>query len=300
MLDLHGLGRGLESADVQVLGTFLLREAGEVLLEARILRPDGSRLDQARLQALIEDDGLEKISIHVDSTQRGREEWSESDRRLLTWASTEVATAFARAYALEAAERGAKIDVLTGLPNRRYFDEVLAIERPRRRANDSLGILMIDIDHFKILNDRFGHATGDRVLRAVAGAIAQGVRAEDTPARYGGEEFAVLLRRTSAEQAVEVGERIRRAVVRLHPASLGIDEPVTVSVGVAVAGKDQVAIPGLVERADQLCHNVVVCDQLFKTSGLKVDAKRSKYLFAMCLFVAHLVGSNKQAPHCFV
>ena len=183
--------------------------------------------------------------------RRGRQDWSEGDRRLLTWAANEVATAFSRAYALEAAERGAKIDVLTGLPNRRYFDEVLAIERPRRRANDSLGILMIDIDHFKILNDRFGHATGDRVLRAVAGAIAQGVRAEDTPARYGGEEFAVLLRRASAEQAMEVGERIRREVVRLHPASLGIDEPVTVSVGVAVAGSNQVAIPGLVERADQ-------------------------------------------------
>jgi diguanylate cyclase (GGDEF)-like protein len=136
-----------------------------------------------------------------------------------------VATAFARAYALEAAERGAKIDVLTGLPNRRYFDEALSMERPRRRANDSLGILMIDIDHFKILNDRFGHATGDRVLRAVAGAIAQGVRAEDTPARYGGEEFAVLLRRTSAEHAIEVGERIRRSVVRLHLASLGSMSP---------------------------------------------------------------------------
>jgi diguanylate cyclase (GGDEF)-like protein len=183
--------------------------------------------------------------------RRDREAWSEGDRRLLRWAANEVASAFQRAYALEAAERGAKIDVLTGLPNRRYFDEALSIERPRRRANDSLGILMIDIDHFKILNDRFGHATGDRVLRAVAGAITQGVRAEDTPARYGGEEFAVLLRRTSAEQAIEVGERIRRAVVRLHPASLGIDEPVTVSVGVAVAGPEQVAIPGLVERADQ-------------------------------------------------
>lgn len=183
--------------------------------------------------------------------RRGREEWSQGDRRLLTWAAREVATAFARAYALEAAERGAKIDVLTGLPNRRYFDEALAIEQPRRRATDSLGILMVDIDHFKILNDRFGHATGDRVLRAVAGAIAQAVREEDTPARYGGEEFAVLLRRASAEQAMEVGERIRRAVVHLHPASLGIDEPVTVSVGVAVAGRNQVAIPGLVERADQ-------------------------------------------------
>lgn len=183
--------------------------------------------------------------------RRSREAWSEGDRRLLGWAASEVASAFSRAYALEAAERGAKIDVLTGLPNRRYFDEALSMERPRRRANDSLGILMIDIDHFKILNDRFGHATGDRVLRAVAGAIAQGVRAEDTPARYGGEEFAVLLRRTSAEQAIEVGERIRLSVVRLHPASLGIDEPVTVSVGVAVAGAHQIAIPGLVERADQ-------------------------------------------------
>ena len=183
--------------------------------------------------------------------RRRRDAWSEADRRLLGWAAQEVATAFSRAYALEAAERGAKIDVLTGLPNRRYFDEVLSIERPRRRAADSLGILMIDIDHFKRLNDRYGHATGDRVLSAVAGAIAAGVRAEDTPSRYGGEEFAVLLRRASAEQAIEVGERIRRAVVRLHPASLGIDEPVTVSIGVAVAGSGEVAIPGLVERADQ-------------------------------------------------
>jgi diguanylate cyclase (GGDEF)-like protein len=183
--------------------------------------------------------------------RRGRQEWSEGDRRLITWAAKEVASAFSRAYALEAAERGAKIDVLTGLPNRRYFDEVLAIERPRRRVGDGMGILMVDIDHFKILNDRFGHATGDRVLRAVAGAIAQGVREDDTPARYGGEEFAVLLRRASAEQAMEVGERIRRSVVGLHPASLGIDEPVTVSVGVAIAAADEVAIPGLVERADQ-------------------------------------------------
>jgi diguanylate cyclase (GGDEF)-like protein len=183
--------------------------------------------------------------------RRRREAWSEADRRLLAWAAAEVAAAFARAYALEAAERGAKIDALTGLPNRRYFDEVLSMEKPRRRANDSLGVLMVDIDHFKILNDRFGHATGDRVLRAVAGAIAQAIREDDTPARFGGEEFAVLLRRTSAEQAIEVGERIRRAVVQLHPASLGIDEPVTVSVGVAVAGSQQVAIPGLVERADQ-------------------------------------------------
>ena len=182
--------------------------------------------------------------------RRGNAAWSDGDKRLLNWAANEVATAFARTYALEAAERGAKIDVLTRLPNRRYFDEALAIESPRRRANDSIGILMIDIDHFKIVNDRFGHTTGDQVLRGVAGAITGAVRDEDTPARYGGEEFAVLLRRTDADQAVEVAERIRRSVVRLHPASLGITEPVTVSIGVAVAGPGGLPIGKLVERAD--------------------------------------------------
>jgi diguanylate cyclase (GGDEF)-like protein len=183
--------------------------------------------------------------------RRGRETWSDGDRRLLAWAADEVASAFQRTYALEAAERGAKIDKLTGLPNRRYFDEALDIEGPRRRANDTMGILMIDIDHFKLLNDRFGHATGDRVLQAVAVAIARAVREEDTPARYGGEEFAVLLRRTGSAEAVEVAERIRRAVVRLHPSSLGISEPVTVSVGVAVASPDGTPITKLVERADR-------------------------------------------------
>lgn len=176
--------------------------------------------------------------------------WSDGDKRLLNWAANEVASAFARTYALEAAERGAKIDVLTRLPNRRYFDEALEIEGPRRRANDSIGILMIDIDHFKLINDRFGHPTGDQVLRGVAGAITGAIRDEDTPARYGGEEFAVLLRRTEDEQALEVAERIRRAVMRLHPASLGITEPVTVSIGVAVAGPGGPPMGKLVERAD--------------------------------------------------
>jgi diguanylate cyclase (GGDEF)-like protein len=184
-------------------------------------------------------------------SRRSRRPWSGADQRLLGWAAEEVSAAFARAYAMEAAERGANIDALTGLPNRRYFDEVLAIERPRRRSSDSLGMLMIDIDHFKRLNDQHGHSTGDRVLRAVAGAIASQVRADDTPARYGGEEFAVLLRRASAEQATEVGERIRLAVSRLNPASMGVAAPVTVSVGLAVASPGEPDAAALVDRADQ-------------------------------------------------
>jgi len=183
-------------------------------------------------------------------SKRTRESWSDGDRRLLGWAAREVAAAFARAYALEEAERGAHTDALTGLPNRRSFDDLIAIVPHRRRANDDLGILMVDIDRFKSLNDRHGHATGDSVLRAVAAAIAATVRAEDTPARYGGEEFAVILRRASAPQAAEVAERVRRAVATMPPERLGVDLPVTVSVGVAVADPDE-DIAAVIERADQ-------------------------------------------------
>jgi diguanylate cyclase (GGDEF)-like protein len=183
-------------------------------------------------------------------SKRTRDEWGDADRRLLGWAAGEVSAAFARAYVLEEAERGANIDALTGLPNRRYFDELLSIMRPRRRTTDSLGVLMVDIDHFKKVNDQHGHAAGDEVLRAVAGAIAATIRAEDTPARYGGEEFAVILRRASAGQATDVGDRVRQAVAVLPGERLGIGRGVTVSVGVAVAaaGED---ISLVVERADR-------------------------------------------------
>ena len=182
-------------------------------------------------------------------SRRTREPWAEPERRLLDWAAQEVAAAFARAYALEDAERGANLDALTGLPNRRYFDELLAIMGPRRRDTDSLGILMIDIDHFKRLNDQHGHAQGDVVLKEVAGAIATTLRAEDTPVRYGGEEFAVMLRRASAPQASEAAERVRAAVAGLSPARLGLDAPVTVSVGVAVASEDE-QVSAVIGRAD--------------------------------------------------
>ncbi|MDQ3554260.1 MAG: sensor domain-containing diguanylate cyclase [Chloroflexota bacterium] len=183
-------------------------------------------------------------------SKRTRDSWSELDRRLLTWASGEVSAALARVYALEEAEARANIDALTGLPNRRYFDEIISIVRPRRRAGDTLGILMIDIDRFKNLNDRYGHATGDTVLRAVAGAIYTTVRAEDTPARYGGEEFSVILHRASAAQAVEVAERVRAAVQAMPPERMGIERPVTVSVGVAVAVEEDIDVAAIIDGAD--------------------------------------------------
>jgi diguanylate cyclase (GGDEF)-like protein len=109
---------------------------------------------------------------------------------------------------------------------------------------------MIDLDHFKKLNDRHGHAYGDRVLRAVGERISNAIRADDTPARYGGEEFAVLLRRADPKQAVEVAERIREQIGAMSGEELGVNERVTVSIGVAVADSHITDPTSLLEAAD--------------------------------------------------
>ena len=184
-------------------------------------------------------------------SRRGDRTWSDADRQLLQFSASELSAALTRAFAFEAAEIRANLDALTGLPNRRYLDEMLSTVGPRRRAVDRLGALMIDLDHFKRLNDRYGHATGDRVLREVARAIFDAVRADDTPARYGGEEFAVVLRRANPEQAVEVAERIRVQIANIDPALMGIGERVTVSIGVAVAESRDIEIPRLLSDADK-------------------------------------------------
>jgi diguanylate cyclase (GGDEF)-like protein len=130
----------------------------------------------------------------------------------------------------------ATTDALTGLANRRCFD--LALAREWRRAGREeipLGLLMVDVDHFKAFNDRFGHPAGDSCLALVAKAIEKAVqRPTNVTARYGGEEFAVLLPVTELQGAVHVAENVRRAVAALmisHPASSsGI---VTLSIGAA-------------------------------------------------------------------
>jgi diguanylate cyclase (GGDEF)-like protein len=109
---------------------------------------------------------------------------------------------------------------------------------------------MIDIDRFKWINDLHGHAVGDHVLRAVAGAIASAVRDGDVPARYGGEEFAVLLRNPGPGVALEVGERVRAAVGRLDLRRFDIPR-VSVSVGVAVATRPNQPITTLLDEADR-------------------------------------------------
>jgi diguanylate cyclase (GGDEF)-like protein len=146
-------------------------------------------------------------------------------------------------------------DALTGVPNRHYFARALRRAwRGERRVGHSQAILMIDIDHFKQLNDRYGHPAGDACLREVARTLQRAlVRPDDVLARYGGEEFIVLLRDTDAAGAQVVGERLRAAVENLRieneRSPRGV---VTVSVGAASASlSGEAAAARLVEKADR-------------------------------------------------
>jgi len=183
-------------------------------------------------------------------SRRDRGAWPESARRLLRVAAGETAAALERADSFRAAEASAATDPLTGLPNRRYFDEFSALMAGRRRVGDAVAVLMIDIDKFKGLNDTYGHPVGDQVLKAVATAITTAVRDQDVPARIGGEEFAVLLRNPGPDVAIEIGERVRQAVRDLDLGSIGVPG-VSVSVGVANATNADEPIKALLDRADQ-------------------------------------------------
>jgi diguanylate cyclase (GGDEF)-like protein len=183
-------------------------------------------------------------------SRRNTHAWSESARRLLRGAAHETAAALVRAESYREATAGAATDPLTGLPNRRYFDEFASLLAGGRRSGDGVAVLMVDIDKFKGLNDTYGHPVGDQVLRAVAEAITRAVRDQDVPARIGGEEFAVLLRNPGPDVAIEVGERVRNAVRDLDLRALGVPG-VSVSVGVANATGGDEAIQAVLDRADQ-------------------------------------------------
>ncbi len=191
----------------------------------------------------------ELLGALVISRRRTRP-WPEPSRRLLESAAAEASAALARTVTHRAAEAAATTDVLTGLPNRRYFEEYVELLGKGRRADDAIGILMVDVDRFKQVNDRHGHATGDVVLRAVARTIAGAVRDVDVPARYGGEEFVVLLRNPSRAVALEVGERIRGAVEQIDLRGVGV-EKVTVSIGATVGDGGAERVVDLVEAADR-------------------------------------------------
>ncbi|NMO53907.1 GGDEF domain-containing protein [Actinoplanes sp. TBRC 11911] len=149
-----------------------------------------------------------------------------------------------RMAGLVSAQRHAAItDDLTGLRSRRFFEQALHAESARAaRAGTELSMLLLDIDHFKSVNDTYGHQAGDRVLVEIAHRLGGLVRPGDLVARYGGEEFAVLLPGATPAAAREVAERVRRGIA-IAPIAIGDDRlhQVTISVGLAASGRADVS-----------------------------------------------------------
>jgi diguanylate cyclase (GGDEF)-like protein len=145
-------------------------------------------------------------------------------------------------------------DTLTGLYNHRYFREQLSHEIERSiRYNTPLSLILMDMDNFKEINDRFGHFMGDRFLGLVGEAIARQIRSSDVGARYGGDEFVVVLPNTTREEAAVIAEKLAAAVLSCAAMTPATDEPVQlgISCGIATCPDDARSDGELIDVADK-------------------------------------------------
>jgi diguanylate cyclase (GGDEF)-like protein len=161
--------------------------------------------------------------------------FDEEAEQLAHWLAAQASIAIENERLHRTVKRQAITDELTQLANRRRFTETLSVEvRRAERFGDPLALVLADLDDFKLINDRYGHQTGDEVLRRFAEVLRENVRDFDLPVRYGGEEFAVLLPETGVDGAEQLAHRLQTALLRLRLAEIGGDRPpVTASFGVA-------------------------------------------------------------------
>jgi diguanylate cyclase (GGDEF)-like protein len=182
-----------------------------------------------------------------------RDRFATDELDLLATFAQLAASAIENARLYDRLETEARVDALTGLNNRRVFDRRLEEEHRRaKRYSKPYALLMLDIDHFKRVNDDYGHSAGDAVLAALSRILALQVRDVDTVARYGGEEFAVIFPEISGGAAKEVGERMRRAIEN-KPFTLpdGRQVGVTVSIGISCFPNCAADAQQAVNTADQ-------------------------------------------------
>jgi diguanylate cyclase (GGDEF)-like protein len=215
------------------------READAALLR---LFPDARNL---LVVPLVAEGGGQGVLVAEHALRSG----SRIERRVVTAVerfASHGALSLRNAALLEAMERMAATDALTGLANRRTFEATAERELSRAlRSQEPIAMVLIDIDHFKQLNDRYGHREGDEVLRQVADVLRHCCRPFDTAARYGGEEFVIVLPGCDLVDAERAAERIRAAV-----ADLSHEAGVTVSAGVAVYPRNGGDVDALVRAAD--------------------------------------------------
>lgn len=171
-----------------------------------------------------------------------------SSRRFVR-AAAELAPLLRDFRSIAATQNAAAIDGLTGLPNRRTIMEYVRERIENVSAGNPCAVLVIDIDHFKSINDALGHQAGDRCLRTIGAIIARNIRGLDRAGRIGGEEFVILMPDTTSDMARAVGERLRTAIASAE-LSHASGDPVTASIGIAVASVSD-TVDSLLARADR-------------------------------------------------
>jgi|GEM_PF-705393 len=250
---------GIPSAALEALETWAnarrgsLRERGTVLIDdlatdatlAGLPRQERMPLGSMCAAPLVFGDQLLGLLVAL---AHGSTVFLPSDAATLSAYAGHAAIALSNARLVERLERQAAEDPLTGLANQRAFHRECEKEFSRiERAGGEVSLVMLDLDHFKAINDVHGHPYGDQVLIAVADALRAAVRVHDTVARLGGEEFAVLLPDADAEGAHEFAERARRAIARIPVAST----PLACSAGAATATSGGTSPRELLEQADR-------------------------------------------------
>ncbi|HEY6891446.1 MAG TPA: diguanylate cyclase [Solirubrobacter sp.] len=192
--------------------------------------------------------------LAIVSVARGDRPFAPAERELFAYLTSQAAVSVENVDLHETVQRQAVTDELTGLFNHRRFQEVMAAEVERARRYDAeMGLIMLDIDNFKRVNDTYGHMQGDMVLREVARVLRQSAREIDEPARYGGEEMAVALPQTDLDGAYRFAERVRQRIEALELPLLDGDGilRVTASFGAAsLSSAPQSDKEGLVAAAD--------------------------------------------------
>ncbi len=213
---------------------------------------------------LVDDQGRpNKVHVwEVQNTATGN--WYQCRDQAIRWVdgrlvrleiATDITERKEMELALEAAKQKAealaRTDELTGLYNRRaFFDMAYGAFKHACRFQRELAAVVIDLDHFKLVNDNYGHLAGDLVLRALAACIQENVREVDVVGRLGGEEFALVLPETSAQEAAGLAERLRLAVGELQISVRGLSVGCTASLGVSSLGPGVETLETLISRAD--------------------------------------------------
>jgi len=177
--------------------------------------------------------------------------FSEKERRLFKLVTELVAQSLATATAFEAMREASLVDALTGCSTRAEGTRRMEAELSRaQRGGTSVAVLMLDLDHFKSINDRFGHKTGDAALTAVADTMLTSLRASDVRCRWGGEEFLLVLPDSSVERAERAAENLRRRIASTPVAAGDQIVHVTASIGLTLSERGETDLQQLMSRAD--------------------------------------------------